>query len=205
MEWKTYESKIESTTDEDYTITHAITSYVRDRIGDRLNPDGAKITARPAFLWSHGFDQRQGNVPIGQPLWIKPGAFRGVRALLVKSQFDADEFSRKLYEKVKGGSLSYFSIGFNPLKWDYFRDEAGGRDIHTFEIIEYSLCSTPCNVYTGVIQEKDFSALCYKIMPPGESKKTVTIPDSLIRKLTSPEWIRELVKEQIDKARGRVS
>jgi hypothetical protein len=139
-------------------------------VGDKINPDNVKIVGVPAFLWSHGMDPRIGKVPIGQPLWIRAGDFKGHRALLAKSKFDADEFSRGLFEKIKSGSLRYFSIGFVPLEWDYFRDQQGGRDIKKSEIIEYSLCSTPCNPYAQVLgSDKAFSAICYKMASSGPS------------------------------------
>ena len=201
MEWKSYQAKVQEIDREGLTITHAISSYVRDRAGDRLDPDGCLIEPgyRPAFLWSHGVDQRQGNIPIGQPIWIRPGKFQGYKALLAKSRFDDDEFSRGLFEKVRSGSLNYFSIGFLPKTWDYFRDEQGGRDIKTYNLYEYSLCSVPCCPYTGVVDEKNFQVMVFKMMPNKSKKMTITIPDTFIR-----ETIQKMVKSEINKLRGRV-
>ena len=178
MEWKSFASKVNEADAESLTITHLITCDVRDRVGDRLHPDGAVIEGKPVFLWQHGLDERIGKEPIGKPLSIRPGDYQGHRALIAKSQFFPDSLGRRLFEKVKGGFLPNFSLGFIPLEWTPFNDSLGGRDIKRFELLEYSLCSVPCNPYATVIADgKNLSQICFKILP-GE-----TVLDQLARRV----------------------
>ena len=192
MEWKSFPSEIKEADLENLTIIHVITCDVRDRVGDRLHPDGAVINGRPVFLWQHGLDERVGKEPIGKPLSIRPGDHQGRRALIAKSQFFPDSLGRRLFEKVRGGFLPNFSIGFIPLESEPFRDEIGGRDIRKFELLEYSLCSVPCNPYATVIRDgKDLSQMCFKVLPEGDQSALGRLVSAVLSKIRqSPSLLK---------------
>jgi uncharacterized protein len=128
--------------DEDKRIFRGwATTPEADRVGDSINPMGAKF-ANPIVL----LHQHQHNMPIGTVLFQKPTG-KGI-------QFEASipniEEPGPLKDRVdtawleiKHGLVRGVSIGFRPLKYAYM--DSGGIDFQEIEIYELSSVSVPAN------------------------------------------------------------
>jgi hypothetical protein len=163
MEHKLFESEVKEADDKDLSVTHMISTENVDRAGDIVRADGMTMDGRPVVLWAHGRDASVGTEPIAKPLWIKPAVHKGVKGLMAKTAFFPDQTGRRLYEKVRDGFLSGWSIGF-------LVDRAvpigggPGRDIKAWRLLEFSLVSVPCNADATTLEQ---SGLFFKIMPDG--------------------------------------
>lgn len=112
-----------------------------DRVGDTIDPMGAKFANPISLLHQHRHDS-----PVGTTIFGKPTA-KGIpfeadipvvtREGLVKDRVDMawDELTHNLVRAV--------SIGFRPIKYAYKDD--GGIEFQEIEIYELSLVSVPAN------------------------------------------------------------
>src|SRR4030042_296001 len=187
MEKKSFVSEVKAYNEADLTVEHMISTEKRDRGGDILRADGMKVNGRVVVLQSHGMGL-MGNEPIAKPIWIRKGDFKGSKGIMAKTQFFADETGRRLWKKVVEGFAPNFSVGFLPIKFDYFRDDLGGRDVSEWELLEYSL--------VGVPMQPDAQALAFKIMPETSFDAGKDIRNKVNIEIVKME-IREMVKARI--------
>lgn len=120
----------------------SITSYVSkitiDRGGDIVEPNGLddkNYRKNPIVLFNHNYD-----APVGKNLWLK----KEKDGVLAKTHFAKTAFADDIFQLVKEGVLSAYSIGFLPKIWEWDQKE----EIMTFkewELLEYSIVSVPMN------------------------------------------------------------
>lgn len=78
--------------------------------------DLQRLTDVGVLLFAHGRNSRYGNMPIGviQKVWVDDNE-RKARALV---QFDDDEDSDKVFQKVKKGIIKGVSVGYEVSSWE---------------------------------------------------------------------------------------
>ena len=120
----------------------SITSYVSksnvDRGGDIVLPSGLddkNYRKNPIVLFNHNYD-----APVGKNLWLK----KEKDGVLAKTQFAKTLFADDIFQLVKEGVLSAYSIGFIPQTWEW-DDKEQIMTFKEWELLEYSVVSVPMN------------------------------------------------------------
>jgi hypothetical protein len=154
IEYKTFAAEVKQFDDESLTVSHFISTEHKDRGGDIMRAKGMKVVGKPVVLLLHGRGS-MGSEPVGKPLSIDVDEFKGQPGILAKTQFFPDDVGTRLYQKVKGGFLPNWSIG-------YMVDEAkdllregkyDGRDVTKWTLLEYSPVGVPMNPFAQTIKE----------------------------------------------------
>jgi len=154
IEYKTFGAEVKAFDDTNLTVDHFISTEHKDRGGDIMRAKGMKIVGKPVVLLLHGRGS-MGSEPVGKPLSINVDEYKGQPGILAKTQFFPDEVGTRLYQKVKGGFLPNWSIG-------YMVDEAKdlmregkyyGRDVTKWTLLEYSPVGVPMNPFAHTIKE----------------------------------------------------
>lgn len=165
---KDYQAEVKAYNEKDLTIEHFISTETEDRYGDIVRAEGMKIRGKPVVLLGHGYGS-MGTEPIAKPLWIKHGKHKNKKGILAKTQYFDDEqgIGRRLWGKASQGYMPNWSIGFIPL--DSKERKNGGRDIQSWELLEYSQVGVPANPdaqsILSDIQNNNFNGLMqYKIL-----------------------------------------
>lgn len=112
-----------------------------DRMGDVVEPMGAKFALPLPLLWQHNHDE-----PVGTVEFAEPNA-KGIpfRARLAKVDDDGDlkKLVDKAWHAVKAGLVRGVSIGFSAKEYD--RLKSGGLKFTAWEWLELSLVTVPAN------------------------------------------------------------
>jgi hypothetical protein len=154
IEYKFVTAEVKKFDDENLIVEHFISTEHKDRGGDVMRAKGMKVIGKPVVLLLHGRGA-MGSEPIGKPLSIDVDEFKGQPGILAKTQFFPDEVGNRLYQKVKGGFLPNWSIG-------YMVDEAkdllregkyDGRDVTKWTLLEYSPVGVPMNPFAQTVKE----------------------------------------------------
>ncbi|MCX5884614.1 MAG: hypothetical protein NT096_01655 [Proteobacteria bacterium] len=162
MEYKTFVSEVKGYSEDDLTVDHWITIEIEDRSGDTLFVDGMVIEGRPVVLHSHGQHPQIGGEPVGKPLFLRPGTFKGYKGIEARTKFYPDSTGIRLWRKTTEGFFPNWSVGFIPITWT--DNKTGrGRKISQWILCEYSLCAVGCN-YLAQTPEKAFQGLSFKFM-----------------------------------------
>ena len=142
---KLFTSKIKEIQEAERTVDHLISVEKPDRDGEILMIDGATFTGHFPVLWQHGQDPLRGSVPIGKNLELVKTEYEGAKALLARTQFADDDFSRKIFEFYRDGYLKTWSVRFQPLSK---RKVENGVGIYSdWELLEYSAVAVAANPY----------------------------------------------------------
>lgn len=163
MERKFYTSQIKGVDDDRLLIEAFISTEKKDRGGDIMRADGMRVEGRPTVLFSHGMSPQIGMEPVGKPLTITKDTFRGYPGIKTKIEFYPDATGRRLYEKVKGGYIHSFSIGYLVNRFTPI-DEGRGRDVTDWTLLEMSLVSVPMQVDAQVIESNRFEGFQFKMV-----------------------------------------
>ena len=88
--------------------------------------DLSRLKEAGALLFAHGRDSNYGVMPIGtiKEIWLDEKDLKG-RA---KIQFDTDEKSEQVFQKVKSGAIRGISVGYSVDEWLELRDGAVSED-----------------------------------------------------------------------------
>lgn len=131
--------QVKAIDEEKRTFSGTATSPAMDRVGDTINPLGAKFTNPLVLLHQHNHDE-----PIGQVVFKKPTS-KGIDFTatipnvlepgLLKDRVDM------AWGEIKYGLVRAVSIGFRPIKYAFTDD--GGVDFQEVEIYELSSVSIP--------------------------------------------------------------
>jgi hypothetical protein len=125
-------------------FSHTLTTPRKDRDGDRLRSEGAKLDPKMLLLWQH-----IPTLPIGKMLAILEQNAKRVRnASCIIDMNDLCHDAAVMIDNDMGRySHGFRALAFNELK-EAYDPETGpnGYDITSYEIMEESLVSVPSNV-----------------------------------------------------------
>jgi uncharacterized protein len=133
--------EIKSTDSDQYVIEGIASSPAVDRVGDIVEPLGAKFQLPLSLLWQH-----QHNKPVGEVTFAK-ATKAGIpfRATIRKpADFTSTvlrERALEAWESVKSGLVKAVSIGFRVLDYEVMKE--GGWRIKEWEWLELSLVTVP--------------------------------------------------------------
>lgn len=151
--FKDYESDIKAIEDE-RALTVTITTNVKDRDGDIIEPKGIKLSnylKNPVVLMAHDYR----GLPIARAEKLERDK-DSIKAKVVFPEEGTYPLADTVYKMYKNKFMKAWSIGFIPLKSEDLPDENGkdntdnplrrqGRLIKSAELLEFSACSVPSN------------------------------------------------------------
>jgi HK97 family phage prohead protease len=127
--------------DGDLVIEGMATTPEPDRVGDVVEPLGAKFKNPLPLLWQHRHDSPVGDVTFGKA--TKAGIpFKG-RIASISEPGALKDLLDLARQSVKAKLVRGVSIGFRALKYAYM--ESGGVNYQETEIMELSLVTIPAN------------------------------------------------------------
>lgn len=133
--------EVKSFDDDAREITGMATTPEPDRMGDIVEPLGAKFAAELPLLWQHRHDSPVGSVKFGKP--TKSGIpFRASVAKIASAGPLKDQVDMA-WDAVKAKLVRGVSIGFRALEYSFM--ENGGVRFTEVEIFELSLVTIPAN------------------------------------------------------------
>lgn len=133
--------EIKSLDDEQRIITGIATTPETDRVGDIVDPMGAKFAPEISLLWQHRHDSPVGIAELGKP--TKKGIpFKAIIAK-VEEEGELKSLVDRAWQSVKAKLVRGVSIGFRPIKYDIMSE--GGLKFTETEIYELSLVTIPAN------------------------------------------------------------
>lgn len=131
--------QVKAMDEEKRTFTGWATTPALDRVGDTINPLGAKFTNPLVLLHQHKYDQ-----PIGQVTFGKPTA-KGIQfSAQIPDVLEPGPLRDRVntaWGEIKYGLVRAVSIGFRAIKYAFTED--GGVDYQEVEIYEMSSVSIP--------------------------------------------------------------
>jgi HK97 family phage major capsid protein/HK97 family phage prohead protease len=193
--------EIKKVDEEERVISGIASTPTPDRVGDVVEPMGAKFSLPMPLLWQH----RSGE-PVGHVEWAKPGK-DGIpfRARFVKTNEPGRLKDRldEAWQSVKLGLVRAVSIGFSILEISRMKD--GGYHILEWEWLELSVVTIPANQDATIqtvksIDRKTRAALGLKddsTTRPGASGKTITPKITGKKSMTTFKEKIENLKAQI--------
>lgn len=122
-------------------ITGIATTPEPDRMGDVVDPLGAKFAAELPLLWQHRHDAPVGTVRFGKPT-AKGIPFRASVAK-IENPGPLKDLVDMAWDAVKAKLVRGVSIGFRALEYSFM--ESGGIRFSETEIYELSLVTIPAN------------------------------------------------------------
>lgn len=122
-------------------ITGIATTPEPDRMGDVVDPLGAKFAAELPLLWQHRHDAPVGTVRFGKPT-AKGIPFRASVAK-IENPGQLKDLVDMAWDAVKAKLVRGVSIGFRALEYAFM--ESGGIRFSETEIYELSLVTIPAN------------------------------------------------------------
>lgn len=161
-----------------------------DRMGDVVEPMGAKFALPLPLLWQHNHDE-----PVGTVEFAEPNA-KGIpfRARLAKVDDDGDlkKLVDKAWHAVKAGLVRGVSIGFSAKEYD--RLKSGGLKFIAWEWLELSLVTVPANAEATISAIKSISRQQIAASGDGENRPGVS---GTPVKLSNKETPKMALAEQI--------
>lgn len=133
--------QIKSLTEDAREITGIATTPEPDRMGDIVEPLGAKFAAELPLLWQHRHDSPVGTVKFGKP--TKNGIPFRASIAKIESAGALKEMVDMAWDAVKAKLVQGVSIGFRALEYSFM--ENGGIRFSEIEIYELSLVTIPAN------------------------------------------------------------
>lgn len=133
--------EVKSVDDEARVITGIATTPEPDRVGDIVEPMGAKFAAELPLLWQHRHDSPVGMAEFGKP--TKKGI--PFKATIAKIGEDGPlkQLVDMAWQSVKAKLVRGVSIGFRALEYNHM--DGGGVRFTSTEIMELSLVTIPAN------------------------------------------------------------
>ena len=190
--------------EEQRTISGMATTPTVDRIGDIVEPLGAKFAVPLALCLDHRHADQVGHVEFLNP--TKNGI--PFRARIVK--FDEPGEVKNLVDKawhlVKTKLRSFVSIGFRPFENAVEFMENGGLRFKEWEFLELSLVSIPANMEAVIYEAKSLDAALQGLRSIdtdrlAASGRSATRPGASGKPRTNPVKLKERADD--DRNRGR--
>ena len=135
--------KVATTDDAARIIKGMATTPTPDRLGDIVEPLGAKIGPNIKLLWQHDMASPVGTVKFGRP--TKKGIPFTAQIKKAKDDYPASmkDLLQKAWVSVRDGLVDAVSIGFGIIDLELM--EGGGFRIKEWEMRELSLVTIPAN------------------------------------------------------------
>lgn len=163
--------------DEDARVIEGIASTpTADRMGDVVEPMGAKFTTPMPLLWQHN-----ASMPVGQVTFAKPTKagipFKAKIAKIDEPGTLKDRLD-EAWQSVKAGLVRAVSIGFRSLEHSYM--DSGGVKFESWEWLELSLVTIPANAEATItsIKSIDRQALAASGRSAGGAVRLICPGDS---------------------------
>lgn len=123
-----------------------------DRMGDVVEPLGAKFKTPMPLLWQHQHDKPVGHVTFAQP--NKDGIPFEARLVTIDEPGTLKDRVDEAWHSVKSGLVTAVSIGFQAIDGAYERLKDGGLRFKEWEWLELSLVTIPANSEATITQIK---------------------------------------------------
>jgi len=133
--------QVKSVDDDQRVITGLATTPEPDRMGDIVEPLGAKFAAELPLLWQHRHDSPVGVVRFGKP--TKDGIPYSASVAKIETPGALKDLVDLAWQSVKEKLVRGVSIGFRALEYSFM--ESGGIRFTETEIFELSLVTIPAN------------------------------------------------------------
>lgn len=126
--------------------------------GFRVRTEGINLSQfkeNPILYWMH--KRPEGNVDDTLPLggWVDLQVDAEARVITAVPEFDEDDFSKRIYDKVESGTIKMASAGLQPVEW---RDVDGELWLWESILVEGTVCDRGSNPEALAVQlynEKD--------------------------------------------------
>lgn len=133
--------EIKAYDDEERQITGLATTPETDRMGDIVDPMGAKFAAELPLLWQHRHDAPVGTVKFGKP--TKAGIPFKASIAKIEGAGPLKDLVDMAWQAVTAKLVRGVSIGFRALEYSFM--DSGGVRFNEVEIYELSLVTIPAN------------------------------------------------------------
>jgi HK97 family phage prohead protease len=144
--------EVKSLDDDQRMISGVASTPEVDRVGDIVDPMGAKFAPEISLLWQHKHDSPVGIAEFGRP--TKKGIpFKAVIAK-IEEEGPLKQLVDMAWQAVKAKLVRGVSIGFRPIKYDIMSE--GGLRFTETEIYELSLVTIPANASATINNIKAF-------------------------------------------------
>src|SRR5690625_20840 len=146
--------EIKDIDDEQRTITGVASTVSTDRMGDIVEPLGAKFDLPLPLLWQHNHD-----APIGHVMTAQTDDNQiTIQAKIAKAEGPGilNDRLNEAWESIKLGLVRGFSIGFRGLDVEPIKNAMGLR-FKSWEWLELSAVTIPANAEANIQTIKHFS------------------------------------------------
>ena len=145
--------EIKSVDTDQRTISGVATTPEPDRVGDIVDPLGAKFAPEIPLLWQHQHDKPVGVAKFGKP--TKDGIPFTATVAKVAEDGPLRQLVDMAWQAVKAKLVRGVSIGFRAIEYSYL-DNGGVRFAET-EIYELSLVTIPANASATIQSIKAYA------------------------------------------------
>ncbi len=139
---------IKAINEETRTITGVASTVSADRMGDIVEPKGARFSLPMPLLWQHGKDDQ-----VGQVLAADVGDDQiQITARFFQPTTESADWNAELtkaWAKVKNGAVRGLSIGFKPVEYSFIK-ETGGVHYKSWDWYELSAVTIPANAEASI-------------------------------------------------------
>ena len=190
MIYKIFDAVVKSVDEESLIVEHFISTETPDRHGDIVRAKGMQVKGKPVVLLGHGWDT-MGREPIAKPLGFdKKAEYKGVPGIIAKTKFFDDDVGRRLFRKTTEGFMPNWSIGLMPIQMRPMKDDDGrevrGREIVTWELLEYSLVAVPAQPDAQTMpgrKKEGVSEIRFKMFDPAATEGVTLCPTCCEKKI----------------------
>jgi uncharacterized protein len=175
---------VKAADDDAFTIEGIASTPTPDRMGDIVDPLGAKFKLPMPLLWQHDASKPVGHVTFAKP--SKDGIpFKA--SILPPSDFTSTtlrERATEAWESIKTGLVRTVSIGFSALEYSLLKE--GGIHFKEWEWLELSLVTIPAQQDAIITTIKTFDQRKAGARPLVMPIRYCENPPPGARSLTSP-------------------
>lgn len=143
--------------DNELIVESILATEKRDREGDIMRVDGARVVGKPIVTLCGGRTPLK-DEPIARPLLIETTMYKGTPAIMAKTRFFDNAIGRRLYQKTTTGYMPYWAVGYQIINSKPLA--GGGLDITEWDLLNYSLVGVSSNP-DAVTISKMYKSLIY--------------------------------------------
>lgn len=179
---------VKSVNEEDRIIEGIATTPAPDRMGDIVNPMGAKFSLPLPFLWQHNHDEPIGHVIEASP--SKDGITFKAKIAKTDEPGKLKDLLDYAWQSIKMKLVAAVSIGFSAEKYSFIND--GGIEFDEWNWLELSAVTIPAQAEATITAVKSIDAGLRKAagVPdpeiPADTPPAATGKRAVIVKLDAP-------------------